>query len=91
VNTSLHSAPTSEIGVRQWSADLPAGVKDDVVAMGDHSHSMWVEPDVLKLFSGSVGSFLNNLGLSAIIFSLTVGTNMRCSRAGRFMLSRHYT
>jgi hypothetical protein len=42
-------------------------------ALAGHSHSMWAQPDVLGLFSGSVGSFLNNLGLSAMIFSLTVG------------------
>jgi hypothetical protein len=51
---------------------------------------MWAQLDVFGLFSISVGSFLDNAGLSALIFSFNVGTKLRCSRAERFMLSRRY-
>ena len=51
------------------------------------SHGIWVQPDVFGLFSESVGSFSNNLGFSASIFSRNVGRKRRCSRAGRFMFS----
>jgi hypothetical protein len=37
-----------------------------------------------------VGSFSDNVGLSALIFSVNVGMKRRCSRAERFMLSRRY-
>ena len=57
----------------------------------NRSQLMWVQADVLGLFLGSVGSFSDNVGLSAIIFSDNVGTKRRCFRAERFMLSRRYT
>jgi hypothetical protein len=34
---------------------------------------MWVHPDVLRLFSVSVGSFSDNVGVSALIFSDNLG------------------
>ena len=45
-------------------------------------------PKVRK--SLSVGSFSDNVGLSALIFSLNLGTKLRCSRAERFTLSGRY-
>jgi hypothetical protein len=36
----------------------------------NRSHGMWVWTDVLGLFSVCVGSFAENLGLGAMIFSL---------------------
>jgi hypothetical protein len=35
----------------------------------NRSQVMWAPPDVLGLFSGSVGSFSDNLGLGRVIFS----------------------
>jgi hypothetical protein len=55
------------------------------------SHRIWVQPDVLGLFSVGVGSFSDNLGLRAIIFSDNVGRKLRYSRAERFMLSGRYS
>jgi hypothetical protein len=54
-------------------------------------HRMWVQPDVFGLFSGSVGSFSDNVGLSAIIFSVNVGTKLRCFRAEPFIFSGRYS
>jgi hypothetical protein len=54
-------------------------------------HSMWVQPDVLGLFLVNVGPFLNNMGLSALIFSDNLGTKPRCYWAERFMFSGYYT
>jgi hypothetical protein len=34
MNPSPHAAPTIEVGVRRWSADLPTGVKEVVPMMG---------------------------------------------------------
>jgi hypothetical protein len=56
----------------------------------NRSHSMWVQPDVVGLFSVSAGSFSDNVGLNAFIFSWNVGPKARCSRAEDFMLSRRY-
>ena len=55
------------------------------------SHSIRVQPDVFGLFSGSVGSFSANVGLSALIFSDNLGTKRRCYRAERFMFSGYYS
>jgi hypothetical protein len=55
------------------------------------SHGIWVQPDVFGLFSASVGSFLIIVGLSTVIFSLNLGTKLRCYRAGRFMFSGCYS
>jgi hypothetical protein len=46
------------------------------------SQEMWVRPDVLRLFSMSVGLFSGNVGLSRVMFSFNVGMSMRCYRAG---------
>jgi hypothetical protein len=59
-------------------------------ALDDHSQGMWVRPHVCGLFSPNVGSFLNNLGWDRALFSRTVGTKARCSRAGRSMFSGNY-
>jgi hypothetical protein len=34
MNPSPHSAPTIEVGVRRWSAELPTGVKEVVPLTG---------------------------------------------------------
>jgi hypothetical protein len=60
-------------------------------ALAGHSYRMWVQPDVLGLFSDNVRSFSIIVGLSAVIFSINLGMKLRCSRAGRFMFSRRYT
>ena len=39
----------------------------------NHSHLMWVQPDVCGLFSGSVRSFSANVGWGAFIFSDNLG------------------
>jgi hypothetical protein len=52
---------------------------------------MWVQTDVLGLFSGSVGSFLVIVGLGRVIFSVNVGTKVRCFRAEPFIFSGRYT
>jgi ABC transporter substrate binding protein len=52
---------------------------------------MWVQPDVVGLFLVNVGSFSDNVGLRAVIFSVNVGTKLRCSRAEPFIFSRHYS
>jgi hypothetical protein len=46
----------------------------------NRSQVMWAPPDVFGLFSGSVGSFSDNLGLGGVIFSFNAGTKPRCSR-----------
>jgi hypothetical protein len=51
---------------------------------------MWVQPDVLGLFSESVGSFSSIVGLSASIFSRIVGSILRCYRAEPFIFSGRY-
>jgi hypothetical protein len=56
----------------------------------NRSQVMWAPPDVFGLFSGSVGSFSDNLGLGGVIFSFNAGTKPRCSRAGRLMFSGRY-
>jgi len=47
-----------------------------------------------RMFSGysqfSVGPFSDNVGLTALLFSDNLDTKQRCSRAERFMFSRHY-
>jgi hypothetical protein len=55
------------------------------------SHIMCAQPDVLGLFLVSVGSFSDNVGLSALIFSDNLGTKPRCYRAERFMFSGYYS
>jgi hypothetical protein len=54
------------------------------------SQVVWARPDVFGLFSASEGTFSIIVGLSATIFSLNMGTKLRCYQAGRFMLSRRY-
>ena len=68
--------------VREIRADM---------STANRSQLTWVQSDVCGLFSVWVRSFSDNLGLSAIIFSVNVGTKLRCSRAERFMFSRRYT
>jgi hypothetical protein len=54
------------------------------------SHRRWAEPDVCGFFSNIVGSFSDNVGWGRVLFSLTVGTKLRCSRAGRLMFAGNY-
>ena len=68
--------------VREICADM---------SQANRSHIMWVQPDVLGLFSVSVSSFSDNVGLSALIFSDNVGTKGRCYRAEPFIFSGRYT
>jgi hypothetical protein len=56
-----------------------------------YSHRLWAESDVCGLFSVSVGSFLDNVGLNALIFSVNVGMKLRCFRAELFIFSGRYT
>ena len=60
------------------------------MSQANRSHIMWVQPDVLGLFSVSVSSFSDNVGLSALIFSDNVGTKGRCYRAEPFIFSGRY-
>jgi hypothetical protein len=43
------------------------------MSIANYSQGTWVEPDVLGLFSGSVGSFSDNVGLGRAIFSVNLG------------------
>jgi hypothetical protein len=43
-------------------AGAPHMPKTEEFWRGAHSQRMWVQPDVLTLFSGSVGSFSANVG-----------------------------
>jgi len=60
-------------------------------AQAGHFHWMGVRPDVLGLFSRSVGLSSAQVGLRRVLCSVTVGTKIRCSRTGGFICPGCYS
>jgi quercetin dioxygenase-like cupin family protein len=74
---------------RRWSRGTPAqSARRGVPQVGEEIRHGGPQTQVIVSL---VSSLLNNLGLRAVIFSPTVGMNMRCSREGRLTFSGCYS